>query len=336
MQELKRLVNKYSSRLKQGKGEPDFFYLMRLIENLRSDLPRLGEAKGPENEAVRLGQMPYLRFPETSLAVIEDDHTHQNEELLLLVYFFGLLGVNGPMPLDITDYVRKRTFHDYDSATRRFLDIINHRFLTLFYKAFSENEMAVAFDRENSKLEKLMMLLTCSSKREKSSLPHFTIKSMVNFLSLKNRSADGLRHVLHNFFGEKIELKSFVEKSYVIPQEYRLRLVKSKDLRLGVNTQLGSNYLSKSKSFAITIGPISFDKSFDFMPGRKLYLQLVEIVQLYLDRPLGFDIYLKIEAPSIKMLNLNGKFALGQSCHLISKIGNEEYRLVKVGSISPA
>ena len=213
MQELKRLVNKYSSRLKQGKGEPDFFYLMRLIENLRSDLPRLGEAKGPENEAVRLGQMPYLRFPETSLAVIEDDHTHQNEELLLLVYFFGLLGVNGPMPLDITDYVRKRTFHDYDSATRRFLDIINHRFLTLFYKAFSENEMAVAFDRENSKLEKLMMLLTCSSKREKSSLPHFTIKSMVNFLSLKNRSADGLRHVLHNFFGEKIELKSFVEKS---------------------------------------------------------------------------------------------------------------------------
>ncbi len=37
MQELKRLVNKYSSRLKQGKGEPDFFYLMRLVENLRSD-----------------------------------------------------------------------------------------------------------------------------------------------------------------------------------------------------------------------------------------------------------------------------------------------------------
>ena len=159
---------------------------------------------------------------------------------------------------------------------------------------------------------------------------------MDNFLTLKNSSIDSHRHVLHNFFGEKIELKSFVEKSEMIPNEYRLRLTKSKNSRLGINTQIGTHYLSKSKNFAITIGPISFDKSFEFMPGKKLYRQLVEIVQLYLDRPLGFDIYLKIEAPSIKMLNLNGKFALGQSCHLISKLDDKEYKMVKVGSVSPA
>ena len=36
------------------------------------------------------------------------------------------------------------------------------------------------------------------------------------------------------------------------------------------------------------------------------------------------------------MLNLNGKFALGQSCHLISKLDDKEYKMVKVGSVSPA
>lgn len=330
MQDLKRLVARYSSRLKRGAREPDFFYLMRLIENARPNLPKIGYAKGPESEAVRLGQLPYLRFPETSIASIEENHTHNSEELAVLVYFFGLLGVNGPMPLETTSYVCKRTYHDYDSATRRFLDIINHRLLTLFYRAFSNKELAVSFDRKDSQFEKILMALSCSTPRKNSSLPHFAIKSMETFLSLRNRSADGLRKMLHLFFGHDISLNTFVEGTEVIPKEYRLKLGGIKNCTLGVDAQLGTHYLSRTKKFAITVGPMSFDKSLDFMPGHKLIEQLLEIVQLYLDRPLSFDLYLKIEVPSIKKPKLNGMFALGQSCHLVSESGDKRITTVKI------
>ena len=66
---------------------------------------------------------------------------------VFMTYFFGLLGVNGPMPLEFTDYVFQRSHNYYDQTWRRFLDIINHRFLTLFYRAWAENEQAVSFDR---------------------------------------------------------------------------------------------------------------------------------------------------------------------------------------------
>ena len=129
MQDLKRLIVKYSNQLKQQKGEPDFFYLMRLIELMRKDLPAVGYAKTPSEEAFRFGQMPYLNFPSTSIATISESHRH-SEDVTILVYFFGLLGVNGPMPLEITDLVYSRNIHDYDSTLRRFLDLINHRLLT--------------------------------------------------------------------------------------------------------------------------------------------------------------------------------------------------------------
>ena len=136
MQDLKRLIVKYSNQLKQQKGEPDFFYLMRLIELMRKDLPAVGYAKTPSEEAFRFGQMPYLNFPSTSIATISESHRH-SEDVTILVYFFGLLGVNGPMPLEITDLVYSRNIHDYDSTLRRFLDLINHRLLTKVYSSIS-------------------------------------------------------------------------------------------------------------------------------------------------------------------------------------------------------
>ena len=151
MQELRRLITKYSTTLKRGGSEPDFFYLVRLIENLKSQNPKIGFAKEPKDEAVRFGQMPYLNFPATTIHSITEKHDN-GEDALILVYFLGLLGGNGPMPLSTTEYVYGRAKHHYDNSLRRFLDIINHRYIELFYRAFAQNELSVNFDRDKSQI----------------------------------------------------------------------------------------------------------------------------------------------------------------------------------------
>ena len=51
----------------------DFFHLMRLVEAQHADKPRLGTARRPMDEPVRLGQAANLAFAPASLSAVELD-----------------------------------------------------------------------------------------------------------------------------------------------------------------------------------------------------------------------------------------------------------------------
>lgn len=330
MQDAKRIISKLSNQLKKGQKEPNFFYLLRLIENCKQDLPKIGFAKSPDEEPLRLGQMPYLKFPSTSIASITETSANKNEELLVLVYFFGLLGVNGPLPLDITSYIYQRSIHQYDASPRRFLDIINHRLLTLFYRAFSHNEIAVDFDRNNDEIKNIFKSLTGSFNRKASVLSPYFLSSMCRFLSFRARSADGLYQCLKMFFNVPLKLNTFKETTNTIPKELRLVLGQEDNSKLGVNTQLGRRFFSNTKSISIEIGPISFEESFKFMPNQVMFCALCEIVKQYLSRPLRLFLTIIIKGDSIECARLNGGFALGQSVHLISNYKDRKEKRVNI------
>ena len=84
----------------------DFFQVLRLLENARPDLPRIGASLRPRDDAVRFGQDPALVFHPAMLG----QYTRANGDARarLAVNFFGLLGANGPMPTHLTEYVRDR------------------------------------------------------------------------------------------------------------------------------------------------------------------------------------------------------------------------------------
>ncbi len=330
MQDLRKLINKYSMLLKQGIGEPDFNFLMRLVQIKRDDLPRVGYAQTPKDEAFRLGQMPFLHFPSTSIASINESHLH-NEELLVLVYFFGLLGTNGPLPLSLTNYVYQRCIHKYDSATRRFLDLINHRLLTLFFRAFAHNEQAISFDRLGGDFSKIILSLTGTIHEDFKQLPHHTGQSLAKFLSLKEKSLEGLNRALHSFFNIKIEVKDFIFSSQIIPEDLRLKLSDKNTAILGSGAQLGSHYYSRTKTLKILVGPLTYEESLEFMPGKEKYLQLRCLVILYSQSPVDLEINLLIKNETIQNSKLDGKYALGQSLHLLSKDNpNNRIKIVKI------
>ncbi|MBQ3034175.1 MAG: type VI secretion system baseplate subunit TssG [Deferribacterales bacterium] len=151
MDNVKKLIRKTARKLKNGEGEPDFFELVRRIENIRRDMPPVGKAHTPLMEPIRFGQTPFLKFPETAISEV-DMSSFNDETALIYVYFFGLLGVNGPMLLEFTDYILQRSQNHYDKASRRFLDIIHHKMLSLFYRAWATCEQAVNFDRPEEDL----------------------------------------------------------------------------------------------------------------------------------------------------------------------------------------
>ena len=125
-----------------------FFQALRLIECLYRDAPRLGMSRRPGEDPVRLGQDTSMSFESASLSAFEpktEGRTHR-----LLVRLFGLLGPNGPLPLHLTEYAQERLRKHKDPSFVRFLDIFHHRMLSLFYRAWANNEPTVSFDRPES------------------------------------------------------------------------------------------------------------------------------------------------------------------------------------------
>ena len=122
----------------------DFFALLRRLETLSPQAPRIGRARRPVHERLRLGQVPELDFAPAALARFDRAPSGVPR---LGVRFFGLLGPQGPMPLHVTEFGRERLHQHADPTAAHFLDIFHHRLLSLFYRAWADTQPTVQMDR---------------------------------------------------------------------------------------------------------------------------------------------------------------------------------------------
>ncbi len=123
----------------------DFFAMARLLECSYDALPRLGTSQRPSDDPVRFAQEPSLAFPPVSVSkFVAKSGVREGR---VFVNFLGMLGPNGPLPLHITDYARDRERNQQDPTLARFLDVFNHRMVSLFYRAWAVNQLPVSFDR---------------------------------------------------------------------------------------------------------------------------------------------------------------------------------------------
>ncbi|MBO4643592.1 MAG: type VI secretion system baseplate subunit TssG [Alphaproteobacteria bacterium] len=327
MEDVGKLVKQASRRLRTGTGAPDFFELVRRIGHGRPDLPRLGKAARPTQENVRFGQTPYLHFPPTEVAEIRQGNG--SAEALIMTYFFGLLGVNGPMPLEFTDYVFQRSHNYYDQTWRRFLDIINHRFLTLFYRAWAENEQAVSFDRaDDDKITDIVRALAGTPSDMSSvnrTFPYLTA-NYANHFGRSVKSCSSLEEILRNVMKVDLVVKDFVVSSYDIPKNARCHLGHRESSVLGKNIQLGRTYMSATREFEIEVGPVSFAECCKWAPGRKGFDVINRIVTAYLDRPLEYSLTFIVIGKTIPEVRFEGKdkgVRLGQG-FLIGRLKDNE------------
>ena len=334
MEDVGKLIKQASRRLRQGAEAPNFFELVRRIERHRPDFPRLGKAFRPTQENIRFGQTPYLRFPATDISDITP--MAGDVEALVMTYFFGLLGVNGPMPLEFTSYVFQRAHNCYDPTWRRFLDIIHHRFLTLFYRAWATNEQSVSFDRPNDDAVSDIILAlagTPPDMKTNGDMPYLTANYANHFGSvIKSRSS--LEEILRNVLKIDLKVRDFVTAVYDIPAENWCQLGNRQTARIGRNMQLGRTYLSATRGFEIQIGPVSFADCQDWMPGAAGYDRLSRIVTAYLDKPLEYTIKFTINGATVPFAALGNAAStrLGRNCWLGRSCDRNKDMILTIGA----
>ncbi|MDR3160109.1 MAG: type VI secretion system baseplate subunit TssG [Spirochaetaceae bacterium] len=326
MENIRRVIKSASLALKNGTRAPDFWAFIRSLENANPGLPRLGKAKRPADENVRFGQIPYLHFTATEIAEIIEGGRQAGVDATVLVYFFGLLGIQGPMPLEFTSYVFRRSRSHYDNTWRRFLDIINHRFLTLFYRAYSSYQQCMNFDRpEDDQISRIIKALSGIPPVKNIKTGTFAERgeaialSCARYFSFQLRNRSGLLDMLRSIFTYPIEVDELVAARYDIPPSRWAVLGRPQTSTLGRNCQIGRFMLSITGNFEIRIGPISFDQYNGFMMGHSGFDLLTEAVNLYLDRPVAYSILFIINSFTIPIAQLG--FDLEEGTYEAARLG---------------
>ncbi|MCI0456391.1 MAG: type VI secretion system baseplate subunit TssG [Gemmataceae bacterium] len=126
----------------------DFFQAVRLLEKVQRSARAIGRGGPPGEEAVRLRVHQALDFPASAL--------HHLERLTdppvpaLTVTFLGLTGPSGVLPRHYTELLmrlQRDARGPERTALRSWLDLFNHRLLSLFYRAWEKYRFYIPYER---------------------------------------------------------------------------------------------------------------------------------------------------------------------------------------------
>lgn len=311
-------VDSVLQELAQSPYRFKFLQAMRLLEAAFADRPRWGQAVRVKDDAVRFGQIASLKFAPSSVANFELGDAENPHELS--VYFFGLMGPNGALPLHLTEYVRDRQKHHDDTALSAFLNLFHHRFLTLYYRAWADAQPAVHFDRENcdrfSVYVRSIAGLGTPALAHRDAFPDLSKQYYVGHLSCPNRHADGLQSMLADFFGIPVFIEEFVGAWLEIPEDYQFRIGEDPSVSsLGEMSTLGDQVWDCQHKFRIRIGPLNWSDYRRLLPGGDGLKRLTAVVRNYVGDELSWDMQLILKSDAVPAFEL-GEMELGLSTWL--------------------
>lgn len=304
-----------------------FFQAARRVECIFSHKPRLGCAVRSVDDPIQFCQEPFLGFAPATLHRFE--HQNKTTKPRLFVKFMGLLGPQSPMPLHITEYIHDRELNHDDHTLARFLDIFNHRMISLFYRAWACNRQTISHDRPDedrfSAYIGSLVGIGRESLRNRDAVPDAAKLHYSGHLACQTRHAEGLRAILEDYFGIKTYIQEFIGQWITLPELYRCRLGQSPDnAAIGVNAMVGSKVWDCQQKFRIVMGPMNLMDYERLVPGGEYFTVLKDWVRNYVGDTLNWELRLILRAAEVPQVHLGKSGRLGWTTWLKSRPFEED------------
>lgn len=302
-----------------------FFQAIRSLEAALAGHARIGHLGPVAEERLRLRPDLGFAFPTGDIAAIDrlPDRPGQPARYELVAGFLGIYGTSSPMPSYLTEDLL--ALEETNPLTRRFLDLFNHRLLSLFYRAWQKYRCADAdmAGPEGLYTRRLLLLLGLDH------LPRVCDERLVNvqlirfaeLLTQHPHSATGLQTCLRRFFpGIPIEVEPCVAVWTAIPPDQRSRLG-MQGVSLGEDFWLGEDVCNRSTTFRVAIGPIDYRTFQEFLPGAARRQELEALIAVFNQDGLDCEIAIAVRtaASCIDGIEDDGfpPVRLGESTHLL-------------------
>ena len=275
----------------------EFLQAVRLLErNDRSSLP-VGRDHRPSAEVARFRTRVSLEFPPSEIFRIQRGAGPPEIE----VAFLGMTGPLGVMPHPYTELLLERT-RKRDNALWEFLDIFNHRLISLFYRSWEKYHFAIGYERDRSDpfTRCLFSLVGVGTRglQERMSVPDRTLIFYGGLAAQRPHSGSAISNVLSDYFGVRAKVEQFFGQWLKLDRESITRLGCANN-ELGVTSIAGTRVWDVQSKFRIKLGPVSFNQFVDFLPTGSAFKQMCDLVRFMAGAEYDFDAQLVLKREEV-------------------------------------
>jgi type VI secretion system protein ImpH len=280
-------------------------------------------------QAVRLLELIYPQrkpvgrdFPAAAVARIdpgpEDSETTAVPQMQ--VTFLGLSGPAGVLPEGYMDLLLQRQ-REHDHALRDFLDLFNHRTISLFYRAWEKYRFPIGFERarrtpDNADLFSfgLECLVGIGTGHQKERLP-FADDALLRYaghFAHFPRSALMLEILLADYFRIPVRIEQLVGRWLPLKADERTQLPSpecpgGRFNQLGYDVVIGAQVWDVQSGFRIRLGPLAQRQFAQWLPGGLHLRRLRSLAAMYAGPELDFEVRLVLQAAEVPMCQLGGR-----------------------------
>ncbi len=312
----------------------EFFQAVRLLEKMAPDRQPLGYDAPPSAEFVRFRANNSLIFPASAIHGIEVA-TAKLPMPTMTVNFMGLTGPSGVLPRHYTEklMLARETKGPERYVARDWFDLFNHRFISLFYRAWTKYRFWLAYERgEYAELEpdiftdalyslvgmggrsfrnRMHVVVRADAKdrkREKvlAQVDDLALTFYAGLFAHRPRCAISLERLLEDFFGIPVRVLEFQGQWLQLEAENQSQVgAENGNTTLGANVVVGARVWDIRSKIRIRIGPLDFKQFASFLPDRsptadrKVFFKLMHLVRLYVGPEFKVDVQLVLKASEI-------------------------------------
>lgn len=304
-----------------------FFELLRRLETPGH---RFGQAGGPAREPARLGQGPRMSIATRDVArLVQAD---PGAAPFVEVEVLGLIGPEGPLPLHLTRWIVERMSHRWfeagsgratsDTAALDFLNLLQHRMLALYWRAWGDAQPAVQLEREDGGRIRAMMAALAGiglpGQDDDATRATETIKlSHAMALAMEVRGPERIERPVADLLSAPVRLLEFVESWIDIPPSLRTRIGQPA-ARLGEGAVVGERIFSRQDRVELRVGPLGLTEYLLLSREGPVRVRLRHLLLHLAGREVDIDLRLVLAEGEVPEPRI-GQIALGRTSWLPSR-----------------
>jgi len=238
----------------------------------------------------------------------------------------GLLGPEGPMPLHLTRWVLDRLSQRWftgvdaeqtsDTTFVDFVNILQHRLIALYYRAWADAHPAVQVERSVGGRVRAMLEAMAGIGLPGTQDPELDAVRLRQAGSLANQvdGAERLTLFLATAFKVPVQIKEFVAAWITIPKALQSRVGKAY-ATLGSGATIGPRVFSRQSRIELRVGPLGLDDFKSFLPGERRLALFKKAVRDMIGEALDVDMRLVLARDAVPPPRM-GAIQLGRTSWL--------------------
>jgi len=279
----------------------EFFQAVRLLTRAFHGREPVGRQANPGREVLRFGAHVSSVFPASEIQALKlsSDRAHS-----MIVNFMGLTGPMGVLPLYYTELMIHRV-RVKDTAMRDFLDVFNHRIISLFYQAWEKYRFAIAYERgERDRFSQYLLDLVglgTPALQRRQAVPDETLIYYSGLFALHTRSAQALKQILMDYFEVDVEVVQLTGGWYALDRVSQCCFENANTYseQLGVGAVVGDEIWDPQSAARIILGPLKLRQYLDFLPNGSAHAPLRALLKFFSNGQIDFEIQLVLKREEV-------------------------------------